>query len=211
MSVLLSRYRRPMRSALPLLLLLAACPPLTLDDDTTGDDDVTGDDDTTPDVPSSCEGQGVSTLEGTCFVFPEEGGSWTLAEAAAGISVPYTLLIEAPLPSVVTLPQDAGGCGEPGPSGLITFEALDGGDQRYCLCDTGLCMGPDETPFTLLAGTTALDFVWEGRNWIGPSDTGNEPGAPFPVGTYALTVSAVGRVDGLDFEVSNTFTVTLTN
>ena len=61
------------------------------------------------------------------------------------------------------------------------------------------------------AGQSAGSFAWTGTNWFGPSDTGNPLGLPFPTGAYDLEVSAIGTADGVDFEVSNTFTVTLTN
>ena len=72
-------------------------------------------------------------------------------------------------------------------------------------------MGPDETPVTIPAGKTEGEFAWDGLNWWGPSDTGNEPGLPFPVGDYTLTVSAEGRVDGVNFEIRNEFLVVLTD
>ena len=43
-------------------------------------------------------------------------------------------------------------------------------------------------------------FEWDGRQWAGPSDTGNRKGDPLPAGDYTLEVSAVGStrvgVDG---------------
>jgi len=65
-------------------------------------------------------------------------------------------------------------------------------------------------PVILPAGQTPGAFAWTGVNWTGPSDTGNPYGAPFPAGAYTLEVSTIGRVDGVNFSVSNTFAVTLT-
>ena len=221
------------RLLLCLLLLCAGCPPQLGDDDattddddataddddattddddaTTDDDDATGDDDDNTTEPADdCTGVGgTSTLAGVCIRFDAQDGLTSLEEAAAGITVPYTIIVEEDVNDVVVLPQDAGGCGQPGPSGLIVFERLSGNGQDYCLCDTGLCMAPAETPFTLAAGATPATFEWTGRNWGGPSDTGNPLGEPFPAGIYTLEASAVGRVDGVDFTVSNTFLITL--
>ena len=45
---------------------------------------------------------------------------------------------------------------------------------------------------TLRAGRYEGSFEWTGRNWYGPSDTGNPMGAPFPPGTYTLEIRAEG-------------------
>ena len=195
-----------------LLLLLAGCtpglqgnpgdPPIPDDDDVAADDD-----DAVP--PGTCAGVGTSTLPGVCIRIEPQDGLTSLEAAAAGISIPYTVIVEAPLDDVVPMPQDAGQCGAPGPSGLIVFERLQGGGQVYCVCDEGLCAGPDSTPRTLAAGMTEGAFEWTGRNWTGPSDTGNPVGEPFPAGIYTLTVSAAGRYRGDNFIVADTFTVTL--
>ena len=221
------------RLLLCLLLFAAACTPELADDDdataaddddvTSDDDDATADDDdatTTDDdddddddnttTPDSCaDVGGASTLPGVCIRFDAQDGLTSLEEAANGITIPYTVIVEADVADVVVLPQDAGGCDQPGASGLILFERLAGGGQNYCRCDTGLCMGPDEVPFTLAAGATPESFEWTGRNWSGPSDTGNPLGDPFPAGIYTLEASAIGRVGGVDFEVSNTFLITI--
>ncbi len=189
------------------LILWAACAPVRDDDDSAGDDD----DDATDPPPEDCTGVGSSTLAGACIFFESAGGSWSLSEAAAGIEIPYTVLVEAEIPGVVNSKQDAGGCGQPGPSGLILFEDLGGDGERYCLCDTGLCADPPQIPVTIPASETSATFAWTGTNWWGPSDTGNPLGEPFPAGTYTLEVSALGAVDSVEFAVSNSFEVTLTN
>ena len=223
-----------MRALLLLLALLVACTPqLADDDDTAGDDDdvtaddddATGDDDdSTPgDDDDSTAGDDAaatggfcadvdgseSNLPGVCIRMDAQDGLYSLDQAATGISIPYTIIVEEDVDDVVPLPQDAGQCGQPGPSGLIVFEQLTGNGQSYCICDQGLCMGPDETPRTIPAGGTVAAFEWTGRNWGGPSDTGNPLGEPFPAGIYTLRVSAVGTVDGVEFEVANTFLITL--
>jgi hypothetical protein len=160
--------------------------------------------------PSRCAGIGSSNLEGACIWFPEATGSWTLAQAAAGIEVPYAVIIEAEIPKVIPRAQDAGHCTQPGPSELDVFEQLEGNGQSYCECDSGLCAGPSEDPRTIPAGQTAQMFRWTGTNWSGASDTNNPLGPPFAAGVYTLKVSAVGTVDGEPFEVSNHFELTLT-
>jgi hypothetical protein len=110
---------------------------------------------------------------------------------------------------VVVEPGDAGGCGQPGPGGLIVFEKLEGAGQTYCICDEGLCAPPADTPVTLSAGTYVTTFAWDGKNWLGPSDTGNPKGPAFPPGKYTLTLTAKGKAQGQPFEVQTTLPVTL--
>jgi hypothetical protein len=138
---------------------------------------------------------------------------FTLAQAAAGIAVGYDVVVDADVQNVVPRAQDAGGCDAADRSGLIPFELVSGAGQRYCLCDVGLCPAPSGAPVTLLAGRYHHTFTWDGRNWTGPSDTGNPQGAPFPQGTYALRVSAVGSqpADGstTSFTVAGTLAIRL--
>ena len=196
-----------------LCLLLAGCTPGLQGDGTPtpgADDDDATDDDDAVNLDGACDFvDGTSTLPGACIRMDAQDGLTSVEAAAAGISIPYTILVEETLEDVVVLPQDAGNCGAPGPSGLIVFERLQGGGQIYCVCDEGLCAGPDATPRTVPAGATEAAFEWTGRNWTGPSDTGNALGDPFPTGIYNLTVSAAGRYQGENFVVANTFTVTL--
>ncbi|GMV42958.1 MAG: hypothetical protein AMXMBFR64_46740 [Myxococcales bacterium] len=164
-------------------------------------------------VAQACEPTSESGLDGASITIGAIDCTFTLAEAAAGISIPYTVTITEPLGGVIALPQDGGQCDQPGPSGLITFERLAGGDVYYCLCDSGLCQGPDETPKTLSPGSWPGTFSWDGREWFGPSDFGNPKGDPFPPGDYTLTVSAKGKVVTEDsmtpFEVKATVMIHL--
>jgi hypothetical protein len=201
-----------------LSILLAGCTPGLQSDPTRSpipdDDDATDDDATDDDDAVNLDGAcdlvgGTSTLPGACIRFDAGDGLISLEAAAAGVSIPYTVLIEAPVDDVVPLPQDEGTCGTPGPSGLIVFERLQGGAQIYCVCDEGRCGEPDRSPRTIPAGATERAFEWTGRNWTGPSDTGMPLGEPFRAGIYTLSVSATGRRLGENFVVANTFVVTL--
>jgi hypothetical protein len=119
------------------------------------------------------------------------------------------VVIDTTLRGVVTLPQDVGGASLPGECGLVLFEELTGGSEHYCLCDSGLGSG-EKRIVDLVAGTYRSAFKWTGRNWYGPSDTGVPMGAPFPVGSYTLRVSAVGSYLGADYTISATFPIWLT-
>lgn len=164
-----------------------------------------------PDAPSTCPSTSWSTLHDVAIDIPEQPCVFTLAQAAAEISIDYVVHITAAVDDVVPAPQDAGDCGQLAPGGLTLFETLSGDGQLYCLCDVGLCPPDDDPPVQLQPGTTPGVFEWTGRNWTGPSDTGNPVGPPFPPGTYTLRVSAVGTVGPAadPFQVEATFSITL--
>ncbi len=201
-------------AAAPLTLLLACAPTSSTTDEpgsSSAAADTSSDEPEVSDPPESCAGVGSSSLSGVCIWFPTAGESWTLAEVAKGVTIPYQLIVEADVANVVPRSQDAGGCGQPDASGLILFERVSGGDDlQYCVCDTGLCPGAPNAPATVPAGATPYVFEWTGVSWFGPSDFGNPHGPPFPAGEHVLEVSAIGTVDGKEFEVSNTFKITLT-
>jgi hypothetical protein len=159
----------------------------------------------------SCVVTSTSSLPGVTIAFRQPiSCSFTVSQAQAGIAIPYDVLVANGVADVVPTPQDAGMCGQPGSSGLILFERLDGGGQVYCLCDTGLCLAMPLPPRTLQAGMYANTFSWNGRNWMGPSDTGNPQGLPFPPGDYTLTVRATGTHSAASFVVSATLAIRLT-
>jgi hypothetical protein len=143
----------------------------------------------------SCAPTSASDLQGAHIdVPPGQPCTFTLAEAAAGISIPYSVVIEHDVPGVTPKPSDSASCEAPGPSGLISFEYLAGSGVHYCVCDVGLCPPPMNAEVTLVAGTYADAFSWDGRSWDGPSDFGNPEGPAFPPGTYTLSIRAIGDV-----------------
>jgi hypothetical protein len=154
---------------------------------------------------AACETQSASLLPGVSVEFTTTDCTYTLAEAAAGIEINYKIVVANDIPGVYPVPQDGGGCGMPGPSGLIFFEMLEGDIHNYCLCDQGICPGPSGNPVTVMKGSYPGTFSWDGRNWSGPSDTNEPKGAPFPAGDYRLSVRALGQFE--DAGVKKTFDV----
>jgi len=154
---------------------------------------------------------GESTLAGVSLEITATDCTFTVAEAAAGIEIPYQIVVSAAVPNVY--PARQGGCKDADASGLYPFEKLTGGTESYCRCDEGLCPGPGPDPVTLPAGTYPGIFQWDGVNWSGPSDTGNPKGPPFPPGDYTLVVSANGQFENGgakdDFLVSATAVIHL--
>jgi hypothetical protein len=140
---------------------------------------------------ASCKATSTTTLAGAHIEIDASHCTFSLSHPAK-ISFPYKVVIDQHIAGVVPRAQDAGGCGRPGASGLITFEKVDGNRQNYCICDTGLCPPPKDTPVTLPKGSYPGTFTWDKRNWDGPSDTARPEGPPFPAGDYTVTVSAVG-------------------
>jgi hypothetical protein len=163
---------------------------------------------------AGCVTSGSSSLPGVTIDFPAQRCSFTLAEASAGITFHYDVIVAMDGISVVPQPEDAGGCDSAGPSGLIPLSTVSGGGQSYCLCDVGFCAPPSMTPVTLAMGTYPDSFTWDGKNWGGPSDTGNPKGPAFPPGHYTLTVSAKGQVEmpgpAAPFVVTGTLDIEIT-
>lgn len=161
----------------------------------------------------TCHPTGSSSLLGVTISFPAATCTFSVAQARAGVQFTYEVSVQQVISDISPRAQDTGSCGAPGESGLILFEQITDGDQRYCLCDRGLCA--PQQPLTILRpGRYARTFSWDGQNWTGPSDTSNPKGGPFPAGDYDLSVSAVGtwRIQGNDqpFEVVGTMQITLT-
>lgn len=201
------RYRRAVLGVALSILGLGACTK-------SGPDRPDGSVDTDASIDASCTRGGSSTLPGVRIDFCASRTTFSLAEAAAGITIPYQLVADREMTGVYTRQQDGGGCGQPGASGLILLEVLSGNGQRYCLCDIGLCrLPPSDIQTTVRVGTYPATFPWDGRNWTGPSDFNQPKGAPFPAGDYLLTVSSIGQIDEgssrRDFAVTSTLPIRL--
>jgi hypothetical protein len=160
--------------------------------------------------PEVCQFTTDGTLKGVSIDLSGNPCVFTLAQAAAGITFHYRVLAEVELHDVESRPMDAGLCDAPGPSGLRLFEKIHGSGQTWCICDEGLCFYEPQ-PFTLMPGEYAESFQWHGRNWNGPSDTGNPEGQPFPPGEYTLVVRGEGKHGPLqaDYAVTGTMKVIL--
>jgi hypothetical protein len=144
-------------------------------------------------IGTDCTPQLSTTLPGVRIELLASGCSFSLSDPSE-VVIPYQIVIEHEVPGVVPASQDAGGCGTPGPSGLIPFEQVDGGGKLYCMCDVGLCPSPSGAPVTLQPGTYPTTFAWDKRAWTGPSDTMNPKGSLFPSGDYTLSISAAGSL-----------------
>jgi hypothetical protein len=124
--------------------------------------------------------------------FPAKGYEFTTAEAAKGIKISYRIVVSEDVPKLTPLPHGPSFATPPGPSGLFPLERIAGNGQVYCLLDFGLGAPPEGVVRTLKRGKYLHSFSWDGRNWLGPSDTGQAKGKPFPAGTYTLTVTLHG-------------------
>ncbi|MSP60820.1 MAG: hypothetical protein EXR72_10855 [Myxococcales bacterium] len=140
----------------------------------------------------NCKVTPVSNLPNVSLAFKTPVCVFTVAQAAAGIQLPYEVVVSEDVGGVIAVADNR--CAQPGPSGLILLERVSGMGQNYCVCDSGKCAPPKETPVILKKGSYAGIFQWDGRNWNGPSDTMNPKGAAFPPGSYDVAVSAKGRV-----------------
>lgn len=154
-----------------------------------------------------------SSLNGVSIVVTAPVCEFTLAEARAGIALPYEVHVTEPI-EIKPAPQDAGGCGQPNAAGLIVFERLEGKDLVYDEFDTGLCAGRARPWATVAPTVHRANFVWDGRAWRGPSDTDLPKGEAFTPGTYTLTLKAIGtRRQGQSegpFEVETSVPIILT-
>jgi len=148
--------------------------------------------------PSSCHLGETSDLPGVSFHVLLDDCTFSTAQARAGIRIPYEVTIEQDM-DVVLAPSPGSYCYPPESNGLLILEQLSGGGQRYCLCDRGIpnqAFCQKSTP--LHKGVYQASFEWDGVNWSGPSDTSNPKGAPFPIGSYRLEITAKGSWGLLD-------------
>jgi hypothetical protein len=152
-----------------------------------------------PRLGPSCNGTPTSDLPGVVLrLRNDERCGFTAAEVAAGIQINYELQVAEDMHGVHPdySPESIGHCTTPEASGFIVGFVIEGMGQRYCRCDIGGC-GQQTFTTAPLAGRYPGAVAWDGRNWSGPSDTGNPEGEPFPPGTYTFTVRTVGTWDGL--------------
>ena len=135
-----------------------------------------------------------SNLPGIRLHFSDAPCSFSQKEIknGKGIVIPYTLTVEKEWEALYSHPQDDGGCGSPNESGLLLFEKISGLDQLYCICDEGEC-GGEILPTRSRKGVYPQGFIWDGRNWMGPSCHDAPKGDFFPVGVYTLQVRATGE------------------
>lgn len=124
--------------------------------------------------------------------FPKDGYRYDLANVAKGIKIEYKVIVKKDCEGVIARPYGPSFAEPPGPSGLHPRERISGMGEMYCLFDKGLGQPPREVVRLLKRGTYLHSFAWEGRNWSGPSDTGNPKGKPFPAGTYDVRVTMNG-------------------
>ncbi|MCL2449160.1 MAG: hypothetical protein FWD17_09450 [Polyangiaceae bacterium] len=202
-------------------------------DDAPSDDAPSVDDapaDAPPDQSStSCDIVDDSTLphvhiqfQGVSANQPSPVCVFTVAQAQAGITIGYNIVVDQDVPDFTPAPPypypDHVGAGanffQTGAANLAVKAVLSGAGQSYCVCDLGLpypqCpVGDGEggtapldsnadacAPVTIPAGAYPMTFTWDGRNWDGPSDTGNEEGNLFPAGDYQLVVSTAPGIVG---------------
>ena len=64
--------------------------------------------------------------------------------------------------------------------------------ERYCECDVGCCAPDTAHQVQVDATTKTFTIDWSGREWSGPSDTGNAMGDYFLPGRYSVYASFAG-------------------
>jgi hypothetical protein len=176
-----------------------------------------------PEQPAVCLLSSQSTIPGVHIELPYQPCAFTLRQASRGIRFSYDVVIDDDLPGYSSRISTSGvpmyPAGEVAKLQIATV--IEGGTQRYCVCDQGnqppFCTlqdggfstwlpSPPErdcAPITLTKSVSHVTWpslvyegpiAWHGRNWDGPSDTGNPEGAPFPPGDYELKITIAGRL-----------------
>jgi hypothetical protein len=162
----------------------------TLEVDCTCNQDA-GTSDASAPADSCSPATGSSDLPGVRLEITSGPCALTQAQAAAGASFGYRLVVDADVPGIVAL-NDLASCLQPDSSGLILAAEISGNGQSFCpTYDLGRCPQNSATT-TAKAGSFDYELVWDGRNWQGPSDTNQPEGASFPAGSYTLSVTATG-------------------
>ncbi len=156
-----------------------------------------------------CEIQSDGTLKYLTIDLNGARCKFTLAEAKAGITFKYRIVVDKAVLNVVSYALDAGHCDEAGSSGLKVFEKIHGDGQSWCICDEGLC-GPSGEAIEIAEGVYEDSFTWDGVNWNGPSDTASPKGEPFPPGVYTLVLRAEGTYGTGEILFAETATMQIT-
>jgi len=125
--------------------------------------------------------------------FDQPSYSFTLAEVARGVTIPYRVTVLRELDGMHPQSQTTGTW--QGQADLLPFAWIQGNGQQYRPWDFGLSPAPAMKPVTITKGARAYRLEWDGRNWQGPSDTSMPKGPPFPPGRYTITVRIVGQRD----------------
>jgi hypothetical protein len=116
----------------------------------------------------------------------------------------YEVTATADAPAI-PVPDSGGGCSEcsvysADPISFTDYRiggtSAGGESQQYCLCDQGCCAPTLEHMVELDAMTSTRSFMWSGRTWSGPSDTGNPMGDFFLPGRYDVLVGFSGFAAG---------------
>lgn len=147
-----------------------------------------------------CEPKGSSTLPGVRIEILPASCHVSLSAAGPDVALVYSVVVDEDVAGVTPDRAENAFCEPPGPSGLIVYDEVAGdtdhcGEQRWCRCDVGLCDSSQMPPtVTLKKGSYPTAVAWSGNNWNGPSDTFQQEGPPFPLGTYSFNVVAKGTV-----------------
>jgi hypothetical protein len=142
--------------------------------------------------PGTIPGVSISISSSRCVYHVGEAAEFT-----------YAITTDANVPPIeIMAGSGCGSCTKPSedPLSFVDYQIggpAPGGEQQvYCVCDVGCCL-PDEAATIMLPATTASANVqWSGRNWSGPSDTGNPEGDFFLPGKYGVVVTFNGRAQG---------------
>jgi hypothetical protein len=156
---------------------------------------------------SACTPTSYSDLEGVRLELLDPPCTVTRAQAAAGLTFSWVLVVDSS-PGEVVLDPFWARCQSPGASALVVQPVLSGTEGRYCECDVGNCI-PAERRGVPQAGRYPGSLVWDGSTWEGPSDFSNPKGPPFSPGPLVFRVESRGTHGGRPFRVSAEVPVTL--
>jgi hypothetical protein len=162
--------------------------------------------DVVPDVVAlPCVPTYTGAIPGASLDLSKTPCNFSISASKDGFALPYTVTVTE---SVML--RDFGNSGKcqaaPGHiyGGISPWERVDGNEQTWCLCDTGMCFSAPPVPFVAtVPGKYDVGFGWDGKNWQGPSDTSSPIGAAFPPGQYLFRVKVAGQQQKSDGSVEN--------